>query len=210
MPQRATCTCKHGDSTISDPRKQPTQGTAHFDGGWLQRAAGLRFRCGSKFVFTAGRQRTELCTLGNECSCDIHGLLATHAESRRLRQQTSCRVSLVRRITAGTKDGVYCTYGTSVLSQGHRTNQRLYMDSLVQNLKLAPQNRTTGDHFEAGSLSACCPLSFLRLAACQKDQARVPIYLPGYAAGTWADECPRRYPVTVHPLPACGGQVTSK
>lgn len=28
LPQRAPCTCKHGDSTISDPRKQPAEGTA--------------------------------------------------------------------------------------------------------------------------------------------------------------------------------------
>lgn len=27
LPQRAPCTCNHGDSTISDPRKDPAKGT---------------------------------------------------------------------------------------------------------------------------------------------------------------------------------------
>lgn len=71
---------------------------------------------------------------------------------------------------------MYCTYSTSVLSQGHRTNQRLYMVFLAQISsslhKTAPQAA-----IEAGSLSECCPMSFPRLAACQKDQAYVPSYL---------------------------------
>lgn len=56
LPQRAPCTCKHGDSTISDPRKQPAEGTRHIDIGCLQQAADLCSRCRSQLVYTAGRR----------------------------------------------------------------------------------------------------------------------------------------------------------
>lgn len=53
------------------------------------------------------------------------------------------------------------------------------MGFLVQSPKFAPQNRTTSGHLRPGAcpnVARCLSLG-LRLAACQKDQAYVPIHL---------------------------------
>lgn len=102
LPQRAPCTCKHGDSTISDPRKQPAEGT-----GSLTSAACSKRQISVPDVdlnLSTQQVDDEFDFAPWITSAPLIAMLVVRAESSRDRQQISCRVNLIRRITAGTKD----------------------------------------------------------------------------------------------------------
>lgn len=106
LPQRAGCTCKHGDSTISDPRKHPAKGTGiltsagcskrqisvpDVDQNWSTQQADddLKFAPWVTSAPVMFKRRWPFVPTGPSAN--------------------SCRVALSRRITAGTTDGMYRT-----------------------------------------------------------------------------------------------------
>lgn len=78
LPQRAPGTCKHGDSTVSDPRSSQPKAPAS-DIGWLQQAADLVSKYGSKCSTKKLAMNLGL-ALGNECSGKVQEALAVRAD----------------------------------------------------------------------------------------------------------------------------------